>query len=334
MVDTNRLNGSSLAPQAIPLRLTYILADAVAPPPYVQYILAHPRIRRAYRIVKRVEPFTAEFPALPEGTLEVAGRTDVGLIREHNEDSFLFGILDSGEIRTENDGGVLRAEATPSLLMVADGVGGAASGEVASDLATRVSFDHLRERREKGGLKGAINIADSLQQAVLAANKSIYDYSKANRTHHGMGTTATIGLVVGGMVYFAQVGDSRAYIIRGGNARQMTSDQSLVQRMVDAGKLTPEQAEKSEHRNIILQALGPEATIVPEFTRDRLQHNDVVLLCSDGLSNQMGPQEIASLAVGENLEGLCSTLIDRALETGAPDNVTVVVGRYTIPITH
>ena len=218
--------------------------------------------------------------------------------------------------------------------MVADGVGGAASGEIASSLATQVVFEKLREKSSRGALKGAVIIADSLQQAVVAANAAIHDHSKAERVHHGMGTTATVGLVVSGMVYFAQVGDSRAYIIRGGVAHQMTKDQSLVQRMVDAGKLTPEQAERSEHRNIILQALGPEKSIVPEFTRDRLMNDDVLVLCSDGLSNQMNAQEIAEMAKkNEDLEGLCEALVSRALETGAPDNVTVVVGRYKIPAT-
>ena len=279
----------------------------------------------------RTEPFTAEFPALPEGTIEIAGRTDVGLVREHNEDSFLIGNLAAGDAYSENDAGVLHAEAQPALLMVADGVGGAASGEIASSLATQVVYDKLRERAANGALKGAIVIADSLQQAVFAANQAIHEHSKANRTHHGMGTTATIGLVVSGMIYFAQVGDSRAYIIRGGVARQMTKDQSLVQRMVDAGKLTPEQAERSEHRNIILQALGPEKAIVPELTRDRLMNDDVIVLCSDGLSNQMSAAEIASMAAKHaDLEALCDALIQRALDTGAPDNVTVVVGRYRI----
>ncbi|HEX5577718.1 MAG TPA: PP2C family serine/threonine-protein phosphatase [Gemmatimonadaceae bacterium] len=280
----------------------------------------------------RTEPFTAEFPALPEGTLQIAGRSDVGLIREHNEDSFLFGNLATGALFTENDAGVLSNDAVPSLLIVADGVGGAASGEIASSLATQVAFDSLRERWEKGALKGAVIIADSLQQAVVAANQAIHAESRANRSHHGMGTTATLALVVGGMVYFAQVGDSRAYIVRRGVAQQMTKDQSLVQRMVDAGKLTPEQAERSEHRNIILQALGPEVNVVPEFTRDRLQNNDVIVLCSDGLSNQMTAQEIAAaVSKHDDLEALCDALIDKALETGAPDNVTVVVGRYVMP---
>ncbi|HEX6576523.1 MAG TPA: protein phosphatase 2C domain-containing protein [Gemmatimonadaceae bacterium] len=281
----------------------------------------------------RTEPFTAEFPALPEGTIEIAARTDVGLIREHNEDSFLIGNLAHGNAYSENGSGVLRAEAVPAVLMVADGVGGAASGEIASSLATQVVFDKLRERTSQGALKGAIVIADSLTQAVLAANQAIHDHSKADRTHHGMGTTATVGLIVSGMVYFAQVGDSRAYIIRNGVAKQMTKDQSLVQRMVDAGKLTPEQAERSEHRNIILQALGPEKAIVPELTRDRLMNDDLLVLCSDGLSNQMTAQEIAQMAaVNRDLEGLCDALIHRALDTGAPDNVTVVVGRYRINV--
>jgi protein phosphatase len=306
--------------------------DAVAPRPYIGFLFARPKHRLAHRIVTRTEPFTAEFPALPEGTIEIAGRTDVGLIREHNEDSFLIGNLAMGDAYSENDLGVLRAEAVPALLMVADGVGGAASGEIASSLATQVVFDRLRERAAQGALMGAVVIDDCLQQAVVAANDAIHDHSKSNRTHHGMGTTATVGLVVAGMVYFAQVGDSRAYIIRDGVAKQITKDQSLVQRMVDAGKLTPEQAERSEHRNIILQALGPEKSIVPEFTRERLFNDDLLVLCSDGLSNQMNASEIAAAAAhNEDLEALCDALIQRALETGAPDNVTVVVGRYKMP---
>jgi protein phosphatase len=144
-----------------------------------------------------------------------------------------------------------------------------------------------------------------------------------------MGTTATLALTVNGMIYFAQVGDSRAYIIRDGVAKQMTKDQSLVQRMVDAGKMTQEQAEKSEHRNIILQALGPEEAVVPELTRDRMIDDDIVLLCSDGLSNQVTSAEIVKAASDtSDIEALCATLIQRALDTGAPDNVTVVAARF------
>jgi serine/threonine protein phosphatase PrpC len=280
--------------------------------------------------MKGPEPYTAEFPALPDGTLEVAGRTDVGLIREHNEDSFLFGDLVSGKSVSENDSPVLKVEAVPAVLMVADGVGGAASGEIASSMATTIAYEYLRDRWNRGGLRGTVIVADALQQALFAANRAIHAHAVQNRSHHGMGTTATLALTVNGMIYFAQVGDSRAYIVRGGSAKQMTKDQSLVQRMVDAGKMSQEQAEKSEHRNIILQALGPEEAVVPELTRDRMQDGDVVVLCSDGLSNQLTSGEIARMAGDTaSLDALCAALVERALETGAPDNVTVVAARFT-----
>jgi serine/threonine protein phosphatase PrpC len=281
--------------------------------------------------MRSVEPFTAEFPALPDGTIEIAGRTDVGLVRERNEDSFLYGDLVSGSSVSNNNAAVLRLEAVPAMLMVADGVGGAASGEIASSMATTIAYDYLRDRWQHGGLRGTVVVADALQQALFAANKAIHAHAVNNRTHHGMGTTATLALTVNGMIYFAQVGDSRAYIVRGGAATQMTKDQSLVQRMVDAGKMTQQQAEKSEHRNIILQALGPEEAVVPELTRDRLRDGDIVLLCSDGLSNQVSSTEIATMAAeASGLDGLCNVLVNRALETGAPDNVTVVAARYSI----
>lgn len=277
----------------------------------------------------RTEPFTAEFPALPDGTLEIAGRTDVGLIREHNEDSFLVGDLSTGTVVNENDSPLVKVDAVPSVMMVADGVGGAASGEIASSMATKIAYDYLRERWQRGGLKGTVIVADALQQALFAANKAIHAHAVANRSHHGMGTTATLALTVNGMIYFAQVGDSRAYIVRNGVAKQMTKDQSLVQRMVDAGKMTQEQAEKSEHRNIILQALGPEEAVVPELTRDRLIDGDIVVLCSDGLSNQVSSAEIVKMASEiPTVEGVCTALIERALETGAPDNVTVVAAHF------
>ena len=278
----------------------------------------------------KTEPFTAEFPALPDGTLEIAGRTDVGLIREHNEDSFLFGDLASGRCVNENDSPVFKVDAVPSTMMVADGVGGAVSGEIASSMATKIAYDYLRERWLRGGLKGTVIVADAMQQALFAANKAIHAHAVNDRSHHGMGTTATLALSVKGMIYFAQVGDSRAYIIRNGTAKQMTKDQSLVQRMVDAGKMTQEQAEKSEHRNIILQALGPEEAVVPELTRDRLIDGDIVLLCSDGLSNQVSSAEIVKLASElADPDAICMALVERAIETGAPDNVTVVAARFT-----
>ena len=279
--------------------------------------------------MKRPEPHTAEFLAVSDGNVEMSGLTDVGLVRSHNEDSFLFANLVTGERATGVSGAGFHVHRAPALMIVADGVGGAASGELASSMATDEAFQHLMQQWEGGQMKGTVGIADHMRQAVQVANDAILGHARENPSHRGMGTTATVALVVGDLLYLAQVGDSRAYIVRDGVARQVTKDQSLVQRLVDAGRLTPEQAEKSEHRNIILQALGPEESVEPELTRERLKTGDVVLVCSDGLSNQVTSAEMATIAdIAAPLDGICAALVARARETGAPDNVTVIAGRY------
>lgn len=279
--------------------------------------------------MKRPEPHTAEFLAVSDGNLEIAGLTDIGLVRTHNEDSYLFADLASGDSTTAGEDRRFRVSGSPALMIVADGVGGAASGELASSIATQEAFQHLKFEWDRGEMKGAVAIADTMRHAVLAANSAILDHARSNPSHRGMGTTATVALVAGDMVYLAQVGDSRAYIVRDGAAQQVTKDQSLVQRLVDAGRLTPEQAEKSEHRNIILQALGPEESVVPELTRERLRSGDIVLLCSDGLSNQVTASEMARMVGStDDISSLCASLVARAIDTGAPDNVTVVAARY------
>ena len=143
-----------------------------------------------------------------------------------------------------------------------------------------------------------------------------------------MGTTATLALVLDGEAYIAQVGDSRAYLVRKGAAKQLTKDQSFVQRLIDAGRMTAKEAAQSEHRNIILQALGPEEKVVTDFYRVKLENDDYLVLCSDGLSNQVPPEEIARIArgIGQPQE-ICAALVEEALHTGAPDNVTVVTAR-------
>lgn len=279
--------------------------------------------------MKQQEPHTAEFLLVSDGNLEISGVSDVGLIRERNEDSFLFADLSELKPVTATAGQSARVHASPALIIVADGVGGAASGNVASALATQAIFDQLREAHESGSLRGTVEIVDRLKRAVEAANLEILAYARDKPKHRGMATTVTVALVIGDQAYFAQVGDSRAYVVRGGVARQVTKDQSLVQRLIDAGRLTPEQAAQSEHRNIILQALGPEESVVPELTRDKLKSGDVLIVCSDGLSNQVEPSRIARMTAEQrNVSQLCSNLVARAKETGAPDNVTVVAGRF------
>jgi serine/threonine protein phosphatase PrpC len=260
--------------------------------------------------------------------VDICGKSDVGLVRQHNEDSYLYGNLETGEKSTPANPRALTIERGPALLVVADGVGGAASGELASSIATDCIFAELQKwwRSESG--RDSETIAAAMRNAIDVANDSIWGKAQGVPAHHGMGTTATIALLVHSEVHFGQIGDSRGYLIRGGDVRQLTKDQSLVQRLIDAGRMTRTQAEKSEHRNIILQALGPEQRVVSDLYQEDLQPADYVLVCSDGLSNQVTESEIAEYAkAAKNPGDLCSSLMARALETGAPDNVTALAAR-------
>jgi protein phosphatase len=144
-----------------------------------------------------------------------------------------------------------------------------------------------------------------------------------------MGTTATVAGLLGDTLYVAQVGDSRAYLVRNGVGQQITKDQSLMQKLIEAGELTEEEAEQSERRNIILQALGPEATIKVDLTHQRVRRGDVLVLCSDGLSGQVRADEITRIVTEEkDLVSACKRMIDRANEMGGPDNITVIVARF------
>jgi protein phosphatase len=147
-----------------------------------------------------------------------------------------------------------------------------------------------------------------------------------------MGTTTTLALVLDGEAFIAQVGDSRAYLVRKGGAKQLTKDQSFVQRLIDAGRMTQKEAAQSEHRNIILQALGPEEKVVTDLYRCKLENDDFLVLCSDGLSNQVSPEDLARITRGSGRpEEVCEALIEEAMHTGAPDNVTVIAARLRTP---
>jgi protein phosphatase len=168
--------------------------------------------------------------------------------------------------------------------------------------------------------------AHALKQACETANTRIYEYAMKNPDHRGLGTTATIAGLLGNTLYLVQVGDSRAYIVRAGAAQQITKDQSLMQRLIEAGELTPEEAEHSERRNIILQALGPEPVVKIDLTHQPVRRGDRLVLCTDGLSGQVRKEEIARIVAEErDLGAAGQALIDRANENGGPDNITVVI---------
>jgi protein phosphatase len=168
-----------------------------------------------------------------------------------------------------------------------------------------------------------------LREAVEAANAQIHSYATKHPEMRGMGTTTTAVGVLGDQVFLTQVGDSRAYLVRNGTAYQLTKDQSLMQRLVEAGELTEEEAAQSDRRNIILQALGPDPKVKVDLTHQDLRHDDVLVICSDGLTGQVKKEEIAAIAGGErDLSVACDRLIALANERGGPDNITVIVARF------
>jgi protein phosphatase len=261
--------------------------------------------------------------------VNVFGKTDVGQTREHNEDSFVVADLSTGnatlqpEVRTHNAG------PRGSLFMVADGMGGAAAGEIASAMATEEVLAQMQRLWVEGVDRTPGAFARALKQAAKAANTRINSYAAAHPEHRGMGTTATIAALLQDTLYIAQIGDSRGYIVRDGVGVQITKDQSLMQKLVEAGELTEEEAEHSERRNIILQALGPEASIKVDLTYQPLRRGDTMVLCSDGLSTQISRDKIAEIVADEkDLTQICKKLIDAANAAGGPDNITVIVARF------
>lgn len=256
----------------------------------------------------------------------VYGLTDVGRTREHNEDTFL--VADLAQPRALPAGGQ-RLDVAPqgTVLLVADGMGGAAAGELASQMAAEQIHQFLV--RSPLPVADEVEIGRHVREAVRHANTMIHEYAANHPDLQGMGTTATVAVVHQGALLLAQIGDSRAYLIRGGEAVQLTKDQSLTQRLVDAGELTEEQAERSERRNIILQALGPDPRVKVDVTHQPLQRGDALLLCSDGLSGLVKRHEMAAIVTPEaELEAACRALITLANERGGPDNVTVVLARF------
>ncbi len=259
--------------------------------------------------------------------IDVFGRTDVGRIREHNEDNFLVANLTRGT-RTLREADRLQVVGAHGTIMgVCDGMGGAAAGEVASQYAVDTVF---RELTQGDAPSDHDQLAFRLVRAVEHAGLRIYSEARTNRTRMGMGTTATIAGVLDRRLFVAQVGDSRCYVLRDGELAQVSRDQSLVNQLIEAGQLTEEEAETFEHNNIILQALGTADTVSVDLTYVDLCAGDVVLLCSDGLSGMIRADEICEVLVDlPDPKDACRELTERANEAGGHDNVTVVVARFT-----
>jgi protein phosphatase len=258
--------------------------------------------------------------------LRLFGRTDVGRVREHNEDNFLIGDLTRASRALED------ADRTPvvgergTVLAVCDGMGGAAAGEVASELAVNILYEKLLEGSPP---RDHDDLARRLVRAVEAAGLRIYSEAKLDRQHRGMGTTATVAALLDEYLFLAQVGDSRAYVLRGDRLVQVTRDQSLVNQLIEAGQLTEEEAENFEHNNIILQALGTADSVQVDLTYVQLRRGDTLMMCSDGLSGMVRFDELREgLMANDDPANACQVLVDRANQAGGHDNITCIVAKF------
>jgi serine/threonine protein phosphatase PrpC len=254
--------------------------------------------------------------------VSVFARTDAGMQRPRNEDAFLVADLTTGKIGLSPEVSTHRLGERGSLMVVSDGMGGAAAGEIASELAVKTLREQLTNLRPE------VDICDQLKGATETANERIWNYAEHNRKLTGMGATLTAVLVHRTSAYIAQVGDSRAYLIRGDQVKQLTKDQSLVQALLDAGAIEPEQAH-SIPQNVITQALGTNPNIEVAMASVQLCRNDYLVVFSDGLSNKVTAGEMHQvLEQSEDLAAACRRLVEMANERGGEDNITVIAARF------
>jgi len=267
-----------------------------------------------------------EAPSSAGIRVRVFGRTDVGQIREHNEDNFLVADLTRKSRSLMESDRVQSVSARGTLLGVCDGMGGAAAGEVASQLAVDIIYEKLTQGDPP---RNHDDLARRLVNSVEEAGGRIFGEARADRTRRGMGTTSTIAALLDGRLFVAQVGDSRAYILRGDKFVQVSRDQSLVNQLIEAGQLTEEEAETFEHNNIILQALGTAETVQVDLTYVDLRYGDTLLVCSDGLSGMVRADEMREVLLSHREPfDACKELVDRANRAGGHDNITVIVAVF------
>ena len=237
--------------------------------------------------------------------ISCAGNTDVGVVRSGNEDSFLLNCA----------GG---------LFIVADGMGGHAAGEVASEMAVQIVAKELGSLR---GLSDAES-ASRMRSAIRKANAAIFERTLAEHDKRGMGTTTTVMVLFSRRYLIGQVGDSRDYLLREGDLLQLTKDHSYVQEQVDAGLLTPEQARTHPYSNVITRCVGANEDVAPDIYFGNLERGDVVLLASDGLTGMLEDQQLATImGAEENPETCVNKMIADANRRGGLDNITAIVVR-------
>lgn len=252
--------------------------------------------------------------------LTVAARSDIGCVRQHNEDAFVIADLTGDTTPFSEPVSKVPIGERGVLMAVSDGMGGHAAGEVASALVVESL------RREMMEMERPPHDAELIKRAVERANRETWDASRTPG-RKGMGATVTAVFVDGAHAYIAEVGDSRAYLVRGGQIEQVTKDQSYVQLLIDRGVLTEDSAARSPLRNVVLQAMGQSPEVQVALGKLELRQRDCLVICSDGLTNKVTADEMRQTILNApRLDAACSKLVDMARERGGEDNITVILG--------
>ncbi len=244
--------------------------------------------------------------------MNLYGLTDIGLVRKNNQDSYAIRVLDDAL----------------AIAVVCDGMGGAQAGNVASAVAVEAFAATLEDSCKQGLPPDPERKQELLRGACRAANTQVFELSQNNPEYQGMGTTLVAALALSHEVYVVNVGDSRCYILSEGQLTQITSDHSLVQALVDCGDITPEEARTHPKKNVITRALGVDESIRSDVFCVEYKEGDVLLLCSDGLTNTVTDAVLqAELSQLTSSEETARKLLTLAVEQGAPDNVTVILAQ-------
>ena len=238
--------------------------------------------------------------------MRACGKTDVGLRRHENQDTFA---VEQGKKLL--------------IAVVCDGMGGAEGGQIASSVAVETFMKEMR------ALIRADMTAEQLRElasfCVAKANTAVYQRALQDPAYQGMGTTLVSAVAEEKYAIVCNIGDSRAYLIRGGEITRITHDHSVVQTLVENGNITAEEARTHPNRNLITRALGVSANIVPEYNRCEIEEGDILLLCTDGLTNMVADDDIAQVLREVPFFDATSILVDRALQAGGQDNITVLL---------
>ena len=239
--------------------------------------------------------------------MRVFTKTDIGKVRNMNQDSFLI---------SENENGL-------KLYILADGMGGYKGGEIASKVATTAVCKYITEKFDEI-YKDKDSIFDLLEDAITFANSAIYEESEQDEELQDMGTTLEVVLIYKNKIYIGHIGDSRIYRIRKNNMKKITTDHSYVEKLIQDGDITREESYNHPKKNLLMKALGTDKEVEPDLIYTVLSKNDMIIICSDGLTNMISETEILDIVKESNSEDVANTLVEVANDSGGLDNITVI----------